>query len=260
MQIQKISAKQIYFKHDQKKFLSSSCTPFFNSSKSPFLEYEVILNSFKTNEFKLFDFFGVISWRFFDKTLMTPESFFSFVKDNPGYEVYFINPFPEQAILYKNVWEQGAISHSLELKNVMNNILNEVGYNFQVEDVNLQPEKILYCNYWFGNPKFWEKYIQFTEPIYNFILNNKNSELVKFVNNRARYHYNVSFIPFIMERLFSTFLWFDSSIKYKPYIFSELEIANLIRKLRENETKNIDYVSTKAIIKLLLKKLFYKFY
>jgi hypothetical protein len=258
MQLQKISAKQIYFKQDQEKFLSSSCTPFFNNSQSPFLEYEVIINSYKSKEFELYDYFGIISWRFFEKTLMMPETFFSYVIDNPGYEVYFINPFPEQAILYNNVWEQGAISHSLELKNVMNKILKEVGYNFQVEDVNLQPEKILYCNYWFGNPIFWEKYIQFTQPIYNFIQYNKNSELVNFVNKRARYHYNVSFIPFIMERLFSTFLWYDSSIKYKAYIFSEIEIAKLIVKLREDQSKNSNQVSFKEIVKLLVRKYFHK--
>ncbi|MBK9501207.1 MAG: hypothetical protein IPO06_17925 [Leptospiraceae bacterium] len=115
-------------------------------------------------------------------------------------------------------------------------MFKKLGYGFKASDVKNTAADSLYCNYWIGNTAFWEKYIAFTKPIHDYILENKNDqEIVDKLKSNAPYHYPVSYIPFLMERLFSTLLWKDSSIKYLAYQYSPLEIANLINELRGYE-------------------------
>jgi hypothetical protein len=240
-----IKVRQIYFSKEQVSKVSENCFPFYNTSdfeSDLFLEYSVILKSYLDGFYKEGDLAGVLSWRFFEKARKTEYEFFEFIRKNPGYDVYFINPFMEQVTMYDSVWKQGGTNHP-GLLEIADSIFQKLGYGFKASDVKNTSADTLYCNYWIGSPAFWEKYIGFTKPIHDYILENKNdTEIVDKLKSNAPYHYPVSYIPFLMERLFSTLLWKDSSIKYLAYEYSQLEIANLINELRgyEYAYKKID--------------------
>ncbi|HRG77338.1 MAG TPA: hypothetical protein PLX69_22455 [Leptospiraceae bacterium] len=240
-----IKVRQIYFSKEQVSKVSENCFPYFNTSdfeSDLFLEYSVILKSYLDGFYKEGDLAGVLSWRFFEKARKTESEFFEFIRKNPGYDVYFINPFMEQVTMYESVWKQGGTNHP-GLLEIADSIFQKLGYGFKASDVKNTSADTLYCNYWIGSPAFWEKYIAFTKPIHDYILENKNdTEIVDKLKSNAPYHYPVSYIPFLMERLFSTLLWRDPSIKYLAYEYSPLEIANLINELRgyEYAYKKID--------------------
>jgi hypothetical protein len=231
-----ILAKQIFFKDEQRSFLSPACIPYFNAraEEDLFLEYSVILRLFEQDFPAQADYTGVFSWRFAEKTRIAPLDFFSFCRNNPGYDVYFINPFPEQTKLYSNVWEQGEKSHC-NLKKVAQNLFDELQYDINIDDIANDDATTLFSNYWIGNAFFWERYIRFTRPIYEYIRDNSTRPLVSDLKSLAPYHYPVSYIPFVMERLFSTLLWKDQTIKAKPYLYSEHQMAALITELRVYE-------------------------
>jgi hypothetical protein len=174
---------------------------------------------------------GYLSWRFSEKTLISEESFIDFIDENPGYDVYFINPFPELADLYSNVWEQGEIHHA-GIKNLAESLFKKVGYNLDLDSMRNDKTTLLYCNYWVGNKKFWDAYMNFLLPIYNQLKVMSKEELSTYTAD-AGYHTGVGYITFLMERLFSTFLSQSTDLKYKPYIYDKIEIAQLISNLRK---------------------------
>ena len=46
-----------------------------------------------------------------EKTGKTGREFIDFIQANPGYDVYFINPFPQNAYYTYNVWVHGDYCH-----------------------------------------------------------------------------------------------------------------------------------------------------
>lgn len=241
-----IKVRQIYFEKEQADKVSENCVPYYNPSNSKsdlFLEYGVILKSYFDGFYKQGDLAGVLSWRFSQKSRKSERIFFDFIRQNPGYDVYFLNPFFEQVVMYDSVWKQGDKTNHPGLMEITDLIFEKVGYDFKTSDVSNSVADTLYCNYWIGTPSFWEKYIAFTKPIHDYIAeNDQDHEIMGKLKSIAPYHYPVTYIPFIMERLFSTLLWKDTSIKALGYQYTPLEVATLINELRgyEYAYKKID--------------------
>lgn len=240
-----IKIRQIYFNKDQTSKVSEKCIPYYNPSDSEanlFLEYSVIRKSYLDGFYKEGDLAGVLSWRFFEKARKTEAQFIDFILKNPGYDVYFLNPFFEQVTMYDSVWKHGEANHP-GLWEIADSIFEKIGYGFKVSEILNSKSDTLYCNYWIGTPAFWEKYMAFTKPIYDYILeNSQDQEIVSKLKSNAPYHYPVTFTPFLMERLFSTLLWKDKTIKSLAYEYTPLEVATLINELRgyEYAYKKID--------------------
>jgi len=241
-----IKVRQIYFEKEQADKVSENCVPYYNPSNSKsdlFLEYGVILKSYFDGFYKQGDLAGVLSWRFSQKARKSEKDFFDFIRQNPGYDVYFLNPFFEQVVMYDSVWKQGDKTNHPGLMEITDSIFEKVGYDFKTSEVTNSVADTLYCNYWIGTPSFWEKYIEFTKPIHDYIAeNDQDHEIMGKLKSIAPYHYPVTYIPFIMERLFSTLLWKDKTIKSLGYQYTPLEVATLINELRgyEYAYKKID--------------------
>jgi hypothetical protein len=55
---------------------------------------------------------GIVSPKFGEKTNISGCEFLRFVEHNPGFDVYFVNPYPINAYYSFNVWEHGEIMHA----------------------------------------------------------------------------------------------------------------------------------------------------
>src|SRR5271169_1975850 len=90
----KINLYQSYYLEDQKQYLSDACIPFDNTAnENP--EYREYPQMKKVADLALrdgADLWGLISWKFKQKCLVRPDYFWLFIKQNPGYDCYFINP------------------------------------------------------------------------------------------------------------------------------------------------------------------------
>lgn len=212
----KIKVHQIYFKPEQKPKLDSDFIPFDNAGKfyPHNFEYAVFFEIFKAIKWNLVDLVGTVSWKFKSKTGLNGSEFIAFIEANQGYDVYFVNPFPELAI-YPSVWEQGRVYHQ-DLVNISRTLFAQLGYSVDLLNQETPPNLTAYCNYWVGNKKFWDEYIGFLTPLWSALEQSVSGQsspsLPPELGALADANINAPYAPFIFERLFSTFL---ASKKFK---------------------------------------------
>ena len=170
-------------------------------------------------------YFGLLSPKFSSKAKISGKSFIHWINSNPGYDVYFINPFPQLSYWNFNVWTQGEFWHP-GLKDLANSLFKSAGYTFQIEDLPRNTSKTaLYSNYWVGNEKFWDSYMKFVKKTIQAIDNLSDSD--KRILFEFTPHYTpATFFPFIFERLFSTFLMLEKNILVLPYSHGHEEILS----------------------------------
>lgn len=224
---------QIYYDQTHYKFLTPEFTPYYNppsEHSSVWHENGVFINEYVAGNIQEGSLYGFLSWRFSEKTMLSKKEFIRFIEQNPGYDVYYINPFPEMPQLFKSVWAQGENNHPgiIELSE---RLLRQSGIEIDLADMEHSPEDFLFCNYWVGSKKFWDSYMAFVMPLYNYLESLSDEEMQAY-NRDAGYHTGVGFVTFIFERLFSTFLSINSTITKKPFIYSETQKALMMFKLK----------------------------
>ena len=73
---------------------------------------------------------------------------------------------------------------------------------------------MLFCNYWAGTRRFWDEYMAFCEPVYRQIMEGLDPADRALIWSRADREIDASYVPFIMERLVSTFLALRPGVRY----------------------------------------------
>lgn len=167
--------------------------------------------------------FGLVSPKFNIKTGLTGFDFKNWIKLNPGYDVYFINPFPQLQYFHFNVWEQGEYWHP-GLKELADLLFESANLNLKVEGLPRNSRNtLLYSNYWVGNELFWRKFIAFVDKLTSAIEALKHEEKNRFFI-RAPHYASATYFPFVFERIFSTYINFDKTVRCLAYPYSQDEI------------------------------------
>ncbi len=173
------------------------------------------------------DYTGLMSWRFQSKTRVPGKKFVDFIAKNPGFDVYFINPYPQLAYQFFDVWGHGEHCHP-GIADLAERLLAEARYSASLTDIGRNNHNtLLYCNYWVGNAIFWEAYIAFIKPLLELSIaiqpdGRKNPYFRMTIHDGG----SAPFFPFIFERLFSTFLLAIDGITALPYVYSREEILD----------------------------------
>jgi hypothetical protein len=226
---------QIYYHPAQAIRLSRKFTPYFNPPSvltRNLHETSVFLKEYFSGAVLDDGYFGYLSWKFEQKTLIPSEQFLSFVRSNPGYDVYFINPFPELGELFQNVWLQGDYYHP-GISNLAQSLLRMSGYDYDIRSMVNDETTLLYANYWVGNKKFWDLYLPFLKSIYDQFDGLPPRQQKALLRNSG-YHTGAGYLTFIFERMFSTYLYFNQSrVNAKPFIYSPTQKALMVRHLRK---------------------------
>jgi len=206
---------QIYYAQEQLASMDNAFIPYDNTKTNRGREFEmgVLLDHFQNKGYLTADYTGFVSWKFTEKTKLPGSMFVDFVRSNPGYDVYFINPFPAE-IRWKSVWVQGNNYHPGILE-FTQGLLNKLGYKLHLMDIANGVDTLAYCNYWVANASFWEEYTKFLRPLYEYISHDLTTEEQMFMDRRADKLIDAHYFPFIFERMFSTFLVVaDSPVRY----------------------------------------------
>jgi hypothetical protein len=150
---------------------------------------------------------GLFSPRFRTKTKITGVEFIAFVEADPGADVYMINPNPHFAYLTYNVWMQGAWAHP-GIMGPAQALLNASGIDWNLAETPRHgPDTMCYSNFWIGSEKFWDDYVGgILIPIAEFLEAEPESDVARAVMTNTRHYEPTPFLPFIVERLFSTYL------------------------------------------------------
>ena len=201
---------QICFTEEQLKEVDPLLTPFDNI-ENPRPEEREYYNFKKAwaNEDGILDgldaygFFGP-RWR--EKLRYGSKDIIYEIENNPGYDVYTFNHGRIVDALYFNVWEQGEFPHKGIIQ-VTKKALEMAGYDPNVLDELMFNQTTCYCSYFVATKEFWKDYLTFIDEIKHH-LENLPEEEKRIYESSANYARdpNLNLFPFIVERLFSTYL------------------------------------------------------
>lgn len=222
----KLQINQIYFKEEQLSKLDPLFSPYFKPEfeEPEWREYWTFLKNHKRAVASR-GYTGYVSWKFKTKSGVSAEKFIRFIQENPGYDVYFLNPFPLDAVLFPSVWKHGDYYHP-RLTEVSQNIMEKAGYKINLQQFVNLPEMAGYSNYWVGNSNFWRQYIDFTRPLEKYIRNNLNGRDREYIYSIADPVSNCSHIPFVIERLFTTLLVNEKQLKSISYKYDSEDLKS----------------------------------
>lgn len=227
-----ITIYQNFVKAEHAAFLDAAFVP-HDGTKNPFPHYYEtywISRLFEEGLYRQHDYCGLVSAKFNQKTRLAGSEFVEFILKNPGYDVYFVNPYPQLAYFFFNVWEHGE-EHHPGLTDLTKRLLESAGYPPLLEDPGRNDHNtLLYCNYWVASKKFWQEYMTFLGPLFRLVQEDERRREFSPYLGLTSYkgtQKDTPYFPFIFERLFSLFLITREDVRACPYrpSISELERA-----------------------------------
>lgn len=198
---------QIYFDDKTRAGLDPHLIPLDNSEnlRPDWCEYWPIRWVLLNNQFNPGDLIGFLSPRFYEKTTCTGLELLKKV-DAVDADVYSFSPFMEQAVLFKNVFEQGDINHP-GLMAVADDVFNQIGLDFDVRQAVFDNSTSIFSNYFVARYEVWLEWLKFSEKIFA-IAEQDAGEIGRRLTG-ATPHRGQKQIPlkvFLMERLISVVL------------------------------------------------------
>jgi hypothetical protein len=231
---------QIYYRPQQRQALDPAFEPYDNSGDlSPLLELNVFRKIARQPECAGLAYWGAVSWKFGQKTGLTGAALLATIRANPGFDVYFCNPHPDTEALYHNLWVQGETSHP-QFMTLAREIFALARLDVSALEGLWPAALYAAANYFVATPAFWEDYLGFVGAVLDALpgrLSPLGAAMLHSPMADARgAHANASYLPFVVERLFSTFLLARRD-KYRAYKYltenSRLERNVHLRHLRE---------------------------
>jgi len=203
-----IKIYQIYYDQHSKSHLDSGYIPFDNT-ENPFpglREYyvwKVLYEKFSDN---MPEYWGAVSWKLYQKLNLKSNHIFDIINANPGFDIYFFNPFIDHESLFFNVWEQGDFFHG-NLSEVANEIFRCQGFSINVNSIPMTSDNTLFTNSFIANSKFWKGFMQFVNLIFIECESNPllKSKLFDMGTGNYSQDQSLCMFPFIIERLVPTY-------------------------------------------------------
>ena len=170
-------------------------------------EFRIIVDMYRRGMHRLQRFTGLMSPKFGAKTGISGKLFIDFIGDNADADVCFINPFAYLSYISFNVWTQGEVYHP-GLKKRAQDLLDSSRVDLEIENVARHgPQVLCYCNFWVGTERFWDDYVGgILLPIAEFLETHPESAIARAVFEQKTPPDFVAFLPYIVERLFSSYL------------------------------------------------------
>ena len=215
-----VKIHQIYYLPEQITKLDPDFIPFDNSALTGTeeaqqqYEWTVLRKVNQLVDFNENNICGFVSHKFKEKTHVLGKFFIKFINENPGCDVYFMEPqFVNNPFF--NVWTQGECYHP-GIIDLTNRIFELTGTNI---DVSMIPMPFCFYNAFAGNQKFWDCLLLAIDNIFKAAkLDPKVNEML--FSKSAGYEPNntLAYFPFVAERIASTIMATnDLKIAKMPY-------------------------------------------
>jgi hypothetical protein len=207
---------------NQNKWISKNAISIDYSKLPPGTEYDLFKYAFN-NLLGDEEYWGVVSWKFNIKTPVDVDIFSEFCKAEftKGVDCVFINPMIANEAIFANPWEQGVLCGHKGMKEVYLDLINQ---KFLIPIEVVGTSGFSFCNYFVGNGSFWAKYFTFVDQILGYLEGQANagSDVGIIYKGTASYRKNLdmSMRPFIIERLFSSFICQHKELKFSDYKFT----------------------------------------
>lgn len=241
---------QIYFKPEQLADIDPLLTPFDNTENRypEQREYHNFMRLYHEGLTKDLDLWGAFGPRWQEKLMFPARDIFQSVQENPRYDVYLFNHGRVVDALTTNVWEHGDLYHTGIIE-VAEHLIRQLGYDARVVYQLMDDKVTCYCSYFLATNAFWNEYLEFLTRAKEILDNLPNGDIKKTYLNSANYlrDQNLNLFPFIIERLFSTYLTINKNYRvyHRSYNYTEYcsrkwyntSIANLLKST--SDLKNL---------------------
>jgi hypothetical protein len=239
-----IKVFQIYYKPELVAYLDPVFEPLDNTANpNPELrEWDVWNREHEVRMASDLDYWGYVSWKFKEKTNLTGEKVISFILNNPGQDVYLLNPCIVNEALFANSWEQGDIHHP-NISEIGNTFLKKIGYgDVEVKNMLLDRNTTVFANYIVGSREFWDKFMTFTRKLFSEADKDLEFKHQVFGEGLSQYAHDKTLpnFTFLIERLIPTYIELEdiksvgykhipdtTPIKYQPYIDEIMALSDL---------------------------------
>ena len=204
------------------------------NANTHYRELGLFLRTYHTGLHLSADYTGIVSPKFTEKTGKTGREFIDFIETNPGFDVYFINPYPQNAYHTFNVWEHGDLWHP-GLTSLADNLFARAHIDFKPSRMGRNDAStLLYSNYWAGNERFWDIFMDLNIKLMNALESLPATDRDAYYKIDLEYPDPVPVLTFIFERVFSTLLLMDRRIRALGYPFTRTELFQLASQSRED--------------------------
>lgn len=181
-------------------------------------EYFALELVYSTNRYRDAELTGVLSPKFQQKARIAPRQFIDWVAATPGYDLYILNPFPQDRVIHANIWDNSR-GHSgrTPLHQVAARLLVEAGFG-EIDLLGLprQEGHLSYCNFWAGNALFWESYMPFLQQLVRAGVS-MSEELFQ-----QDWNLGTPYFPYIIERMLTTYLEIaNPGLRIKAYRYDD---------------------------------------
>jgi hypothetical protein len=189
-----------------------------DNSQAGWREFKLFVDMYRAGEHRSHEYTGIFSPKFRLKSRITGTAFARFAQNQTGADVCFINPFPQIAYWSFNVWMQGEHAHP-GLARAAQSLLDACELDFDIDCTPRQgPGLLSYSNFWVGSERFWEEYVGgVLVRIAEFLEKNPGHEVTHKVMEDTTHTDPAPFLPFIVERLFSTYISQRPDLKIAAY-------------------------------------------
>ena len=190
---------------------------------------------------------GLVSAKFELKTMVPLEDFqrFATARLADGFECVFINPMIGNEAIHLNVWEQWWVANE--------SVIDLAAFLETVGPINsnglMGSDCFSFCNYFVGSSVFWRRYFAYVEKFSEALAQQfqQQTAVGRFYGSSGVYARDASVTtrPFIIERLFSSFLATNPDIRRSAYPMTQaVYIAKFGSRLGEalfhlNALKNL---------------------
>jgi hypothetical protein len=212
---------QICFEPRQMELVESPLTPFDNTAneRPELREYHSFVKAIENGSTADLDAWGFFGPRWEAKLKYSAKDVGEAIDDNPSHDVWIFNHARVVNALTYNVWEQGEYFHK-GLRRVAEEAFKIAGYDTSALNAFMTEHNTCYCSYFVARKEFWQDYIEFLNNILS-ALNELPEDVKAIYESSANYvrDSNLNMFPFLIERLFSTFLVLRHD-KYKVHAMS----------------------------------------
>lgn len=248
---------QPYYKKGQLETLDAEFTPYDNmeNERPELREYHIFNSAIKNRVTEGLDAWGFFSTRWKAKTRLMPKHYISWVDSKPGYDVYLVNPAIIQECASVNVWEQGDVYHPKMMK-ATQTVLDAMGLDIRLDRIVMTSDTYCFCSYFVASRSFWEHYTSFLQEFFSCI-DSVDDTTKSIINRNANYKKDASlnYFPFIVERLFPTFLHMHqsryriASFPYQYDLYRPLigDIVDLVKSVSLLKKKSVDLDNGKLL-------------
>ena len=231
---------QIFFQNEQIQRLDSAFTPLDNRHSAAetheFAVFQQLLNSGTVTQCGAW---GALSWKFHEKTGMLGQTLMDMVRQSPDVDVFYMNPFPHIEGLFASPWWHGEVAHP-EFLDIAEAFFVAAGLDAGDLQRLTHSCEFSMCNYFVGRPKFWQRYVPFVEETLALAETNMPVNLREKMHSEAadwnKIHHASSYVPFIVERLFTVFLRTQGPnlrVQKIPSPLGEAHMTAALSELRE---------------------------